>query len=1614
MTRTSVTRSGQFAAVTGRAIDRNDRRMRLARVIRDSPFFADDTAKAQAQFLTDAVLRRADSEFIHRHPAEGFAAHMRDLLGDLAVRQPGEIKVRCYRPMAPTHGYDLPIVLIETQMDDQPFIIDTVKLALKREGVHVLGTLNMILPIERDSSGQLLDLSQDNPRSKPESVSCQMLSLATAAHRMEALTLRIQEALDRAKRIASDFRQFRKLVRDIGASLDYAAEALPAQATDLREAAQFAGWLADDNFVFMGAYGFDAEGRPTGRLGLGRYDAADKAGAQTNPVLAFGADAPLVSIFQSRMDAPVHRDAPMVEVRLRLFDADGEPAGGAVLQGLFTFKAVTNRTSQVPFLRRKLAQMVAAEDLVPSSHRMKLFLGFFDRLPLPFLFAASESSITTLVNEALDVEYGSTPRVWYRIGQGGQTAQVFAMLAQSRYDDEVRLALRDTIAAAFGATDVRFRLLMGKTDTAILDFLVFANQPLQTPDPDLLSDTLTALVSPLVQTLRDALRAQEVDEAGVDRLTVLYGAALPPAYALHIEPRHLVEDTRSLDAVAASGQMVARLRQDDRDAAAGHIRLLVYSPVDIALTDILPVLDNFGLRVLGETTWPIVDGEGRTVFFETYRIESSSGGGQQLMGHAAAFLEALYAVLDGRMNNTPLNALLLPARLTWRQLQVIRAYAAYARQLGVSFPANLVQQVLLSQAELARTLMALFDSRFNPQLAGTVLAAGDTVRTALVQQVQESLTEQLRGVQDATEDKVVRMFANFISATLRTNYFQRPDDARGLSFKFQCDQVELMPEPRPLYEIWVYDPRIEGIHLRGGKVARGGLRWSDRLDDFRTEILGLMQTQMVKNTLIVPVGSKGGFVLKRPEKDDAARRRQADDLYKVFIHGLLDLTDNLLAGQHVPPLEVVVYDEPDPYLVVAADKGTAHLSDTANTIALSRGFWLGDAFASGGSQGYDHKKYGITAKGAWVCVQRHFRELGVDIQTQPFTVFGIGDMSGDVFGNGMLLSPAIQLLAAFDHRHIFLDPSPDPAVSLAERQRLFDTPRSSWLQYDPAKISRGGGVFSRTAKAITLTPEVQAMLGVQADELSGAELMRAILCMQADLFWNGGIGTFVKASHETHADAGDKTNDAIRLDATELRCKVVGEGGNLGFTQAARVEAALRGVRLNTDAVDNSAGVDLSDHEVNLKIAFAPLLQEGRIDMATRDALLFAIDQQVCQLVTHNNGQQSLGLSMAQLRSAEQLRVWGDVIRFLATELKIDQHVQMLPGKTLIAERKKQGLGLTRPELARISAFAKMWMYDQLRADKQATALVEADYLAWYFPAEVREQWPEAVAGHMLRNEIVATLWTNSIVDFSSALLIPRLFMTYGRTVPTLCQTYAVARRALGLYPLREALLTAAGQMPAATLYQALVALEDAAADAAEWLLASFPDQSLDKALADVAQLPVWSAELQQSWQSEAALSPAQRELALRWRDAGVPDTLVAQLASVPQRSHLLAIWQIGRDTGANAKTAAHLYFAVAEHTGLLALLVQISKAAPQTRWEAQALASLGQGLAYTLGRLVVRTVETLGPRATKATAEDARVVVYDTLGLGSLWELASQIAAEGVQIPALVVLSEKVRARLR
>ncbi len=1589
-----------------RARQRDDRRMLLAQRVEASLNGADEKRRQQILFMSESVLKRADDELLNRHPAEGFYAHIVNALESVLNRADGQIKTGCSFPGLDTHGYELPTYVLETCMADQPFIVDTIKLVLRRLEVRILGTLNMILPVRRAENGDLLDMSMDLEGAANESFTCHLLSAGTTRGREQLIKQTVHRHLERAVRVVGDFRRMQRVVRDVDTSLRFTATEQPERKRYLDEVTDFGEWLLAENFVFMGAFRFDGDGNPIARVGLGHFDDSP---LESDPAATLGGDAPLVSIAQTRIDSPVHREGRMQEIRIRTFDEDGNSNGGVIFQGLFTYNGLTAAASNVPVLRMRLQRMVEAEELVPRSHRMKLFIAFFNRLPLTYTFAASDEEIRGLINEAIDVDFGGTARLHSFAYPQRELAHVFVMVTAGHYGERLRWRVQREIKRRFQPDYVKFRLLAGKTDATLWHFELSSDDRLAKPDLGELNDRVVTIVSPWLERMRQMLASLGVDEHQIDRWCGVYGDALHDEYCQRIEARHLLADLQAFDRVHATGdyQLFVRQRSDGKS-----VRLIVHSDTDNALTDILPVIDNFGLRVQGEKTVEMVDAEGRSIFMETYRIPIGERQGSHLLDHREPFLEGIRAALDGRMNSSTLNLLLLPARLDWRQLQILRAYIGYARQVGAAFPPNLVQSVFHSNPACVNVLLDYFHARFSPELDGKRLSAHDDDRKAKVGVITDAFYAALSEVESAVEDKILRMFFNLISATLRTNFYQRPDVARGLSFKLRCADVEIMNDPRPLYEIYVYEPNVEGVHLRGGPVARGGLRWSDRPDDFRTEILGLMLTQMVKNTLIVPVGSKGGFVLKKPIADYAERRKRADELYEVFINGLLDVTDNLVDGKPVFPEDVVTYDGADPYLVVAADKGTAHLSDTANRIATQRGFWLGDAFASGGSQGYDHKVYGITAKGAWVCVQRLFRELGVDTQKDRFTCVGIGDMSGDVFGNGMLLSRSMALLGAFNHMHIFIDPTPDVDKSYAERKRLFDLGRSSWADYDRSIISKGGGVWDRGAKSIPLTDAVQKMLGTKRTEMSGTEIVKAMLMADVDLLWNGGIGTYVKASFETHSDVGDKANDDVRVDATELRCRVVGEGGNLGCTHASRVEFSLRGGRITSDAVDNSGGVDLSDHEVNLKVLFAPLLQAKTIDTDARNELLFEVDELVCADVLHDNYQHTLGISVAETESPRTISNWNTAIVFLADKLGIDRDLQLLPTRDILKERRNASLGLTRPEIARIVAFAKMWLFEKLSADRACSQHVAREYLDAYFPAAVRERFPDAVTGHKLAHEIICTVWCNEVVDFAGALLMPNLAVEYERPAAVLCNAYSLAVRVLDVRRMRADLMRLDGKMEATLQYRAFAEIERSVAAATRGLLAMYPGDRLHAALGRSDELRALADEMSERMAKSPNRSQRNslRSHAGRWQKLGLPRQIARDLARLKEMTAVFAVDALSRSAEIPASKATALWFSVAEQTGIGAL-INGDTGVPGSRWEAAATASLRQDLTESMLALAKQAAAKCGDDR-KATAA-VRKMLKNGAGLADICELARHIPAERNPMPALVVLTTRLRTIL-
>jgi glutamate dehydrogenase len=1146
-------------------------------------------------------------------------------------------------------------------------------------------------------------------------------------------------------------------------------------------------------------------------------------------------------------------------------------------------------------------------------------------MPREELFQVEPERLREMALGLLSLIDRPRPRLFIRTDPFGRQASALVYLPRDQYSGEMRSAIGRMLEASVGSGLDGFDVELRSEGLARIHY-VFGLGGGHAPafDEAALNDRLVDLV----RGWDEALETELVRRLGVQRaarIALSPGKLFSTSYRAQFSAGDAAEDLERMLALDAPGAHDVKLYRRAEDAP-GQMRLKIYHLERIIpLSDAVPVLERFGFRVIEEYPFDIDAGLRGYVHDFLLEVADTSKCDVALLESNVA--PALKDVLNGQQENDVFNVLVLAADLDGFGVGLTRALYRYLRQTGFAYAQQTVVDALRENCAIAADLVALFRARFDPDHAGEAAAA-----------IGARIVAAIDGIVSIDEDRVTRALLSVIEATLRTNAFA-PAASEALAFKIDSAKIPGLPAPVPYREIWVYSPRVEGIHLRGGPVARGGLRWSDRREDFRTEILGLLKAQLVKNAVIVPTGAKGGFYPKRlpPASDREAWLAEGTECYRVFIRSLLSVTDNIVDDAVVPPERVVRHDGDDPYLVVAADKGTAAFSDVANAISLERDFWLGDAFASGGSVGYDHKAMGITAKGAWVAVTRHFAEMGVDVQRDPVSVVGVGDMSGDVFGNGMLLSEAIRLVAAFDHRHIFLDPAPDAPASWAERKRLFDLPRSSWADYDPARISAGGGVFPRSQKAIPLSAPVQALLGVEADELSPPDLIRAILKAPADLLWLGGIGTYVKAGDEANADVGDRANDANRVDAEDLRVKVVGEGANLGFTQAARVAFALGGGRINTDFIDNSAGVDTSDHEVNIKIAMQPAVRAGALKADERVALLEAMEEEVAELVLEDNRLQTLALSLAERRGVKAMPAFQHVLRTLEEQGRLDRDVEGLPGDDEIAQRLQMGRGLTRPELSALLAHAKLAIQDALEQGRCVEcASLEADLLAG-FPRQLTDRLPDALPRHRLRREIVATTLANELVNRGGIAFAFDLAEEMGATIDGVAAAFVAARELFDL----KGLWLEIDSLPAGPLQNRLhaevrAALRAHVADILRtWPGETRPGPIIEAARAGVERVSDKVAELLRA-EVKARLDTLSASLAAD----GAPPDIAGRIVRLVALDGAVAIARLARDIGADEVRLAQAYTELGQALGLDWAKGRASAYAPSDPWERLLVAS--------------------------------------------------------------------------
>ncbi|HEY6398532.1 MAG TPA: NAD-glutamate dehydrogenase, partial [Solirubrobacteraceae bacterium] len=1482
-----------------------------------------------------------------------------------------EAKVRVYNPDRDRDGWESPHTVIEIVTADMPFIVDSITMELARQGQNIDLVIHPVLRIRRDVEGRLLEVFEPGTPAEDaiaESVLHAEVIREPDRQRLDQLEEGLRRVLRDVRAAVEDWPAMRERTRELAAELS--DQTRPIDPAEVEEAKAFLGWLAADSFTFLGYREYElvqengeAGLRAVPDTGLGILRGKPAAGyTKLRPKGVELALAPHVLVLtKANSRATVHRPIYLDYIGVKRFAPDGRVIGERRFLGLYTTAAYKANPRNIPIVRERVEGVLKRSGFPRNSHDAKGLMDFVESYPRDALLQVQTDELFETATGMLGLGERQRVRLFVWPDPLDRFVTCLVTIPRDRFNTENREKVGRVLLEVFDGTHLEWTLQLSESLLVRVYYVVHCRDGVPADvDAGEVQDRLVTVTRAWTDDLRAAL-IEEFGEARGVSLCKGYESAFPAGYRSDWSARAAVADIACLEALAGREVPIVSLYRPQH-AEAGMVRCKLYSSRDISLSDVLPTFEHMGTNVVDERPHEITPSGRDPVWIYDFGLRSS---GDDPMKVRELFQDAFLQVWRGELEDDGLNGLVVRAGLSARTVAIIRAVAKYLRQAGVPYSAAYVERTLLSHCNIARMLVELFFARLHPD-------DRDTHRS---EQLAGEIAEAIDAVHSLDEDRILRSFLSVVQAILRTNYFCRGggpadhDDAAGgdraqrpyLSFKLDPAQIPVLPLPRPLYEIFVYSPRFEGVHLRGGKVARGGLRWSDRPEDFRTEILGLMKAQMVKNALIVPVGSKGGFVIKRAPRDGGREALLAEGVacYQMFLSGLLDLTDNIIDGEVTAPDRVVRYDDEDPYLVVAADKGTATFSDIANEISARYGFWLGDAFASGGSRGYDHKQMGITARGAWESVKRHFRELGTDIQSTDFTVVGISDMSGDVFGNGMLLSPHIKLLAAFNHMHVFIDPDPDPGESFAERRRLFELGRSSWSDYDTSLISKGGGVFDRAAKSVSISGQAKEALGLQADELAPSDLIRELLRAPVDLFWNGGIGTYVKASAETHADAGDKSNDAVRVDGNELRCKVVGEGGNLGLTQRGRIEYALRGGpdskggRINTDAIDNVAGVNTSDHEVNIKILLDSLVRADTISIDRRNELLQEMTDSVAAQVLYGSYTQTQALSLALAQAAPMVDVHGRLIRRLEQVAGLKRRLEALPDEDTIAERKAAHQGLVAPELAVVMAYCKIYLYSELLDSDLPEDPYLAEDLERYFPAPLgpghaRHSASPDVPGpkssaserpsaemrqHRLRREIIATVVANQIVDRAGTSFAFRVHAETGARPSLLARAYAVAREVFEMRAYWSAIEALDNQVDADIQAFMLIEGRRLVERATRWLVATNPHQiDISGSIAHFhAAAKMLTGAL------PAILDEGERELfdepANRLREAGVPTELAERVAGIPWMDAVFDIVQAAERTGREPRVVMEVYFLLGSRLELDHLHDRITELPRSNRW---------------------------------------------------------------------------------
>ncbi len=1519
----------------------------------------------------------------------------------LAGRRPqGTATVQVSTPTVDEHGWSAAgHTVVEVVTDDMPFLVDSVTMHLARHdhGIHLVvhPQLLVVRDVAGDQRGLALigqdDVAADDFGAVRESWMHVEIDRIEDLDRMAELERGLADVLRDVRETVEDWTKMQERARAVVDDLREADAPVPED--EVAEVRELLSWLADDHFTFLGYREYvlgDADDGtdvlrvvPGTGLGILRSDPREPTRLPP-PVSERARDKELAVITKANSRSTVHRSAYLDYVGIKSFDDEGHVVGERRFLGLFSSAAYTESVTRIPVLRRKATGVLAQLGFTPMSHSGKALLDLLETYPRDDLFQTPVVELATTLHAVLHLQERRQLRLFVRQDLYRRYLSCLVYLPRDRYTTQVREKMQTILLGALsgseGGASIDYTARVSESVLARLHFVV------RPPQGHLVEEFDVALIE---QRLADAARSWTDDfaqaahelrgEADGAQLVRRWGDAFPEAYKEDFSARIAVTDLHRVESIDPEDGIGLHL-YEPADAPVGEGRFKVFrtgSP--LSLTEVLPLFSSLGVEVVDERPYALTTGDSGlpTAWIYDFGLRYDGEPGER---GRALLQEAFLACWRGQAEADGFNRLVMAARLSWRQVSVLRAYARWLRQAGTPFSQEYIEDTLQRHCGVAKMLVEYFTARFDPG-AHDLPADGES-RTAKVGEVTGQISAALDDVASLDHDRILRAYVTAIGATVRTNYYA-PDaagnDRSYVSFKLEPQQIDDLPRPRPRFEVFVYSPRVEGVHLRFGHVARGGLRWSDRREDFRTEVLGLVKAQMVKNAVIVPVGAKGGFYPKQlpdPAVDREAWQAEGIACYRTFVSGLLDVTDNLKGERIVPPPKVVRHDGDDAYLVVAADKGTAAFSDIANEVARDYGYWLDDAFASGGSAGYDHKAMGITARGAWESVKRHFREMGVDCQSEDFTCVGVGDMSGDVFGNGMLLSEHIRLVAAFDHRHIFIDPDPDAATSFAERKRLFEMPRSSWGDYDTSLISAGGGVWPRTTKSVPVSAEARRALGLDesAHHLSPPQLMSAILKAEVDLLWNGGIGTYVKASTETHAEAGDKANDALRVDGADLRARCVGEGGNLGLTQLGRIEYARKGGRLTTDFIDNSAGVDCSDHEVNIKILLDRVVDDGDLTDKQRNALLEDMTDEVAQLVLADNVDQNLALANASAAAPSLLHVHADWMRRLERKGKLDREIEFLPSTKEIARRRGEGQGLTDPELAVLLAYTKIALAEDLiESDLPDDPFMRA-HLYRYFPTPMRQTYRDRMEAHTLRREIIVTQVVNHLVNHAGMTFFHRLSGETGATAEELARAHAIAGEIYGAEALFDLVHALDHQVDAAVQTRMRLEVRTLVERATRWLVNerwhTDAERTVERVGTAVQQVV---RELPDTLAGRDLERLDSRTAALV--DGGVPDELARRIAALPPAYTALAIVEVADDRGRDPVDVARLHSVLGQRLGIDLLYDRIVALPRTDRWQTMARAALRDDLQHVHAGLTAKVLDSVGDDDVEGADEvEARV----------------------------------------